>query len=119
MVVMETMPLVASISAPNGICWPPGSTAPFTSTVPEIGTTLKFTPSTGSGSAGVGAGGVTGGKDGGVTAQARWRTTFVTGFAGVTVSAPLVAVPQPAFVAVTRYVPGATSQPHAPRASLV
>src|SRR4051812_13314892 len=121
------MPLVASISAPNGICWPAGRTTPFTSTVPEIGTTLKFTSAMGSGSVGVGpcTGGAVGGKPGGTgvgsgvgvgTVQSRWRTTFVTGFAAVTVSGLLVTVPQLVLVARTRYVPGATSQPHAPRA---
>src|SRR5262245_46015592 len=113
MVVIETMPFVASMSAPNGICWPPGSGTPFTSTVPEIGTTLKFTPATGSGSAGaagvgadgvgVGGGVVVGGKPGGVgTVHARWSTTFETGFVAPTVSGARVVVPQLAFVALTR-----------------
>src|SRR5262245_19539929 len=110
MVVIETMPFVASMSAPNGICWPPGSGTPFTSTVPEIGTTLKLTSATGSGSVGGGAGVVpggagvvAGGKPGGdATGQARWSTTFETGFVGVTVSGPLVVVPQSGFVALTR-----------------
>src|SRR5262245_36972258 len=108
MVVIETMPFVASMSAPNGICWPLGSTTPFTSTVPEIGTTLKFTPATGSGSVGaggvvVGGGVVVVGKPGGVgTVQARWSTTFETGFVWLTVSGPLVVVPQLVFVALTR-----------------
>src|SRR5262249_11567821 len=51
--------------------------------------------------------------------QERCSTTFETGFVGVTVSGSLVVEPQLAFVALTRYVPGATSQPHPPRASLV
>src|SRR5262249_21785277 len=103
MVVIETMPFVASMSAPNGICWPLGSTAPFTSTVPEIGTTLKFTPAIASGGVDGGGVGGGGGNPGGAgTAQARCSTTFETGFVGVTVSGPLVVVPQPVFVALTR-----------------
>src|SRR4051794_14452035 len=95
------MPFVASMIAPNGICWPVGSTTPFTSTVPEIGTTLKFTPATGSGRP---VGGVTGGDTGGCSGgctgggeHARWSVTLTTRVAGVTLSGALVAPPQFAF----------------------